>query len=375
MKKTKQIILLFVCFLLLMAGSYQQYKKVWGHDFKTAKTDLPSRRTNTIQTLEDGTQVINTTDLAKDISGYGGRVPLEIYIKDGKITKVKALRNSETPDFFQQASILLTRWNGKTPEEALQQKVDGISGATFSSRGILGNMQRGLQYAAKTSTQKSILAQTDHSPKNIAVIIILLMAAVLPLFYHHKNYRILQQILNISVLGFWGGIFLSYTLFVNYMANGINLWVSLSAVIMLVTAFIYPLFGKKNYYCNNICPFGSLQELLGRTNKKYKIKMSSKTVRILTTFRQFLWLILTILMLTGISTEWMNYEIFTAFILSSASLTVIILAILFLLLSFFVPRPYCRFLCPTGTLFKIAQGSEKIALRPSPKKKKQMYRI
>lgn len=370
MKKVKQSLLLLICFIILIAGSYQQYQKIWGDNFKTTKTDVTATNINAIQTLKDGTQVINTTDLAKDISGYGGRVPLDIYIKNGKITKVKALKNSETPEFFQHASKLLTQWNGNTPEEALKKKVDGVTGATFSSRGILGNMQRGLQYDAKISAKTSVLEKVDHSPKTIACILTILMGMILPLFYHKGKYRILQQILNVIVLGFWGGIFLSYTLFVNYMANGINLWVSLGAVLMLITAFIYPLFGKKNYYCNNICPYGSLQELLGKTNKKYKIRMTSKTIKKLTTFRQILWIILTVLMLAGVGTEWMNYEIFTAFIISSASVTVIILAIIFLVLSFFIPRPYCRFICPTGTLLKTAQGSENIMFYSFKKTKK-----
>ena len=180
MKIIKQSSLLLVCFILLVAGSYQQYKKIWGNDFKTEAT---ATNINAIQTLEDGTQVINTTDLAKDISGYGGRVPLEIYIKNGKILKVKALKNSETPEFFQHASKLLTQWNGNTPEEALRKKVDGVTGATFSSRGILGNMQRGLQYAAKVSARTSALDKADHSPKTIACVLTILMGIILPLFF------------------------------------------------------------------------------------------------------------------------------------------------------------------------------------------------
>ena len=51
----------------------------------------------------------------------------------------------------------------------------------------------------------------------------------------------------------------------------------------------------------------------------------------------------------------MNYEMFVAFILQSASWIVIVWALLFIVLSVWVPRPYCRFVCPTGTLFKLAQ--------------------
>ena len=90
---------------------------------------------------------MSATAIGKDIAGYGGPVPLEIRLKDGRVAGVKALANTETPDFFDKAKSLLTRWDGKTIEEAEAQKVDAVSGATFSSQAIIGNVRRGLQFA------------------------------------------------------------------------------------------------------------------------------------------------------------------------------------------------------------------------------------
>lgn len=353
-KKIEQVLILLTCLLVMVVAAVQRDGKVWGHDLKeVGKTDSTAVDTvETMRTLDDGTVVVNTTQIAKDVTGFGGQVPLEIYIKDGKISKVEALKNSETPDFFNQAKALLTRWNGKTVEEAQKMKVDGVSGATFSSRGIIGNMQRGLQYAAKNSVQPSILDKMDLSAKTIVGLIVVLLGAIIPLFYHNKRWRMIQLSLNVIVLGLWCGTFLSWSTFVNFASNGINVWVSLIPIVMLITAFIYPLFGKKQYYCTNICPFGSLQELAGKTNHK-KWKMGPKTVKRLTLFRQILFAVLMVLMLTGIWSAWMDYELFTAFIFNSASVVVIVLAVVFVLLSIFVPRPYCRFVCPTGTIFKM----------------------
>ena len=86
--------------------------------------------------------------------------------------------------------------------------------------------------------------------------------------------------------------------------------------------------------------------------------MSSQTVKLLGNLRQLFWSILMVLMLAGVLFQWMDYEIFTAFIFRSASVVVLILAGIVTMLSVFVPRPYCRFICPTGTLFKIAQGGK-----------------
>ena len=43
---------------------------------------------------------------------------------------------------------LSTNKNGHTIEEVAKLKVDGVSGATFSSKAIIGNVQRGVQYVA-----------------------------------------------------------------------------------------------------------------------------------------------------------------------------------------------------------------------------------
>lgn len=356
-KRIEQVITLVICMLIMITAAAQRDGKVWGHSLDKGSADsvaavnAKSTTTDTIRTLGDGTTIINTTSLAKDISGFGGPVPLEIYVKDGKIEKVEALKNSETPDFFNKAKSLLTRWNGKTVEEAQNMHVDGVSGATFSSRGIIGNMQRGLQYAAKNAKQPSLLDKIDHSPKTIAGLVVVLLGAIIPLFYRNRRWRTVQLALNVIVLGLWCGTFLSWSLFVSYASNGINVLVSLIPIIMLITAFIYPLFGKKQFYCTHICPFGSLQELAGRPVHK-KLRMSPRTVKRLDIFRKVLFGVLMVLSLTGIFSAWTDYELFTAFIWQSASVVVIVIAIVFVILSVFVPRPYCRFVCPTGTLFK-----------------------
>ncbi|MFC4665826.1 FMN-binding protein [Falsiporphyromonas endometrii] len=103
----------------------------------------------TITKLADGTTVINTTVVGKDIVGYAGAVPLEIGVKQGKVVYVKALSNKETPGFFRKASRILNSWNGKTVKEASKLQVDAVTGATFSSKAIIKNVQAGLKAMPK----------------------------------------------------------------------------------------------------------------------------------------------------------------------------------------------------------------------------------
>lgn len=353
--KLQQMLCLLTCVLMVVAVSIRRDGKVAGWKVKNQQT--VSQKADPMVVLDDGSALLNTSELGKDIVGYGGNVPLEITLRDGKVENIRALANSETPDFFRLASALLTKWNGQTIEDAQKMNVDAVSGATFSSKAIIGNVQRGLQYAAKNPVKTSVWSDFDFSAKAIAGLIVVLLAAILPLFVKDRRYRICQQILNVIVLGFWCGSFLNYTSIISYMSNGMNAMALIVPVIMLVTAFVYPLFGKKSYYCTHVCPFGSLQELAGKC-VGYKLRMKPATAKRLDKFRQILWAMLMLCLWTGVWFDWIDYEPFSAFVFQSASWVVIAIALAFVALSTIIMRPYCRFVCPTGSLLKYSQLSQ-----------------
>ena len=98
----------------------------------------------------DGSYVVNTTTLCKDVKGYRGNTPLAIYIKKGKIVEIKPLANQETPNFFNRVKQgLLSKWNGMKASKAATVQVDGVTGATFSSKAVKENVKRGISYYLK----------------------------------------------------------------------------------------------------------------------------------------------------------------------------------------------------------------------------------
>ena len=98
-------------------------------------------------TKEKGEYIVNTTDLGKDVIGYRGTTPLKIHIKSGKIVKVEALKNMETPKYWAMLKgKVLEAWNGKSVKEASTMKVDAVTGATLSSNAVIKNVQLGLDY-------------------------------------------------------------------------------------------------------------------------------------------------------------------------------------------------------------------------------------
>ena len=368
-----RLLSLVVVVLILAAAAILRDGRILGHDLREAH-EAKALKNDTLEVTPDGAFVVSTKPLAKDVQGYGGPVPLKIHIKDGRVAAVEAEPNAESPDFFNRAKELLNHWQNKSVDEALAEEVDAVSGATFSSRAIIANMQRGLAYAQKRgqlgedgsvgaletsappivgSGGNSVGAlETGASP--IVALVVVLLGAVVPLFYNNRRLHLVQLAVNVVVLGLWTGTFVSYTLFMRIFAGG----VSLSAIgalaaplLMLIVALIYPLAGRSGHYCANICPFGSAQELAGKLSRR-KLRITPRILKLLSVLRNLLWGVLMALLLTGTCTAWIDYELFTAFLYSSASVWVTVLAALFLVLSVWVPRPYCRFVCPTGALIK-----------------------
>ncbi len=360
---------LLVCLLIIASLAIVKHGEFMGYELMPKAEQRQAVSNDTLRVLDNGTVVVNTTNLAPDVIGYAGKVPLEITLKDGIVQDVRAKDNAETKEFFEQAATLLGRWKGKSVDEAMQMKVDAVSGATFSSNAIIENVQRGLTYAKQkglTTGEDEVAEGSDASSqskalgfelsaKSVAGLLVVLLAAILPLFVKNKKYRLCQSVLNVVVLGFWCGSFLSYTSLIGYAAHGINSLALIVPVGMLIVAFIYPLFGKKSYYCTNVCPFGSLQYLAGKC-VKYKVRMSQKTMKRLDLFRQILWALLMLSIWSGVWSDWMDYEPFSAFLFLTASWVTLVIAIAFFLLSFVVMRPYCRFVCPMGTLLKYSQS-------------------
>ena len=99
---------------------------------------------------EQGMIVVNTSALCPNIKGYADAVPVKIYIKGGKIEKIKSLHNAETPKFWALIKKeMMPKWEGMDVKKAAKAKVDAVTGATMSSKALLKNVQAGCDYYLK----------------------------------------------------------------------------------------------------------------------------------------------------------------------------------------------------------------------------------
>lgn len=201
--RTKQILSLFICLVIVSSLAIVKHGELLGHSFRSEQKPQAANN-DTLRILGNGTAVINTSALASDITGYGGKVPLNIVIKNGIVENIVALKNDETKEFFDNASALFEKWKGRTIDEAMNMKVDAVTGATFSSKAIIGNTQRGLLYAKnnlqteESGKDNSSWFFSDNSGsslfslRNITGICVVLMAAILPLFCQEQKVSFLS---------------------------------------------------------------------------------------------------------------------------------------------------------------------------------------
>ena len=222
--------------------------------------------------------------------------------------------------------------------------------------------ERGVAAFAAAPVRPAVPARPQTRPRDrrkAAALLVLASAAALPVLARSRSYRTLQLSLDVAVLGFWNGTFLSTASLVGWAAEGLppDPGELCAALLMLAMAFLWPLFGRPSHYCLWACPFGAAQELAGRLFAR-KSSLPPALVRRLEAFRRGLWGALVLLSLCAGWSQWMEWELFAAFAWRSVPVLVLSIAALCIALSAFVHRPYCRFVCPTGTFLKLSETNQ-----------------
>ncbi len=300
--------------------------------------------------------VLSSAPFAPDIEGFAGPTPLYIYMDtEGRVVRSAAGENAETPDFFASAWEGTTpKWKGKDAETGAKLKVDAVSGATYSSRAIVRNMQQTL--AAYAASQANDLREPAIGwGRTAAVAAVLLLGGVAAWRLRGRKWvRLGVLALNVGVLGFWCGQFLSLSLLRGWVANGLDPVVYLPTLLMLAVAVVLPFFGRKRHYCTWVCPYGSAQELAARLPLP-KIPCSPAVYRWMQRVRMGVLCLLLLLLWSDLGLFLLDYEPFSAFLVQTAPTAVLVLAGAFLAASLFVPQLWCHSCCPMGALLDLAE--------------------
>lgn len=144
---------------LSKAGSKQQAKVTpVKKDARSAK----GRKGNAAGTFSIGSANLNDGVYTGSGQGYNGPIRVRVTVSGGNITNVEILSNSDDAPFFNRAKAVIGRLLGSPGKS-----VDTVSGATYSSRGIIDAVRNALSGASKTNvTNTSSSTNTPAAPDN-----------------------------------------------------------------------------------------------------------------------------------------------------------------------------------------------------------------
>ncbi|MGA1979123.1 MAG: 4Fe-4S binding protein [Sedimentisphaerales bacterium] len=315
--------------------------------------------------------IFSSQDLAPEVSGFGGKMNLAIYVDaTGGLNNFHIIWSNETPAYLE----LLSQWRGLLSKHQLFQPgpfagINAVTGATISSKAVLLAMEKsGHRFAGE------ILGQTQQSG---AIKENFLRAGYLP--DTTGIYLITAFILSLIVIyrgGFWsrlavlcfnlvvGGIILNAQYSSEQIATVLSLHtpaIGLSGAFLLVAGMplLVIIFG--NIYCGYFCPFGVVQELLGYVvPRRFKPAIPAESMQKARFIKYVvLFVLVMVFFISRNRTTLAADPLIAVFSRSSALYTVSIGLIVAAALvgSIFYTRFWCRYLCPVGAFLSLLNNA------------------
>lgn len=297
-------------------------------------------------------------------SGYGGPLTLAVATTHptGKIVGVAIAGHKETSAWMTRVekSGLVRSLEGKSYRDRFElgDDVDGVTGATYTSRAIAEAARNGSQDAARLL---GLSVTAPPPPKVMFGVpeIVLILLFVVGYFAHKKGFKYQRQarwatmITGMVVLGFVYNQPLTLSNVNKFLLGYWPAWQTHLYWYLLIGGMLFVFtVDNKNPYCQWFCPFGATQECFGLIGGA-KIHTAGRFHGFLKWMQRALaWsaILLALLLLNPGST---SYEVFGAFFdLVGSNLQYLLLGIV-LLASMFIHRPWCTYLCPLAPVMDL----------------------
>ena len=306
--------------------------------------------------IEGGNESVLGWATIEEAPGYAGPITVMVGINPaGEVRGVQILEHSETPAYYRllEASTFLEDFAGLQANSpfVLGEDVDGVTRATFTSKGVLEATQNASYTLAEA--QLGMAVTREEKPIQIGLPEYVLVALFAVGYVAHRGgfpykkvFRWGSLLVGLYVLGFVYNLPITITHF-NSLLLGFwpdwhtNLyWFLLMGGVMFVVTV-----DGKNPYCQWFCPFGAAQECLGAIGGAKVWVPRKGRFWLQWAQRSLAWSAIVMGLLLrnpGIA----SYEVFGAlFSFNAVGLQWGILIIV-LLASLFIRRPWCNYLCP-----------------------------
>jgi NosR/NirI family nitrous oxide reductase transcriptional regulator len=296
-------------------------------------------------------------------NGYGGPMEMAVAVDPtGVVIGANVVSHKETPSWMDRvmSNGLLEDLIGKPHTDAFQlgEDVDGVTGATYTSRAMAQSVLNGSQAAARLFDLPVVEAEPPQIQFGIPEIVLLALFAV-GYFGHQRKFPYKKQarwgsmLVGLVVLGFIYNSPLTLAYFTKMLLGYWPQWQTNLYWYFLIGGIIFVFtVDNKNPYCEWFCPFGAAQECLGAIGGA-KVRTPRQYRNWLIWAQRILTLAALLLGIFFRNPGLGSYELFgTLFGFVGTTVQFAALALV-LLASLFMRRPWCNYLCPLHAVVEL----------------------
>lgn len=292
-----------------------------------------------------------------EANGYGGPMKVVAAIDPlGSVINVSIIEHRETPSWYKKvlAGHYTDKLIGKNYKEKFEidSDIDGITGATYTTGAIVEATKKAVREIAKTQLGFEIPEEEKVGvyfgiPE--LTLILLFLVSWVSSTVRIKRKKVIRWVCLITGMVVLGFMFNRPLNLVNVNKFLIGFWpdwrLHFYWYFLIIGVYLVLITQKKNVYCGWFCPFGATQECLGVLGKAKFVSVGKYTELLKWLRRVVVWIAIIIAFIfrnPGIS----SYEVYgTLFNLTGTTLQFLLLTIV-MLVSLFIYRPWCSFLCP-----------------------------
>ncbi len=303
--------------------------------------------------------IFRTSPEADAIAGYQGPSDTLIGLTpDGNVAGISlgaTYDNQRYADYVRDDAYFRNRHQGKSLADLAaldkdQVWADGVSGATMTSGAVMEGVilrAQSILGGPKKESETSPWIQPKWRDGATFLAIVLGCFVAFTRFRASRYARTALHLYLVVVLGLWAGDMVSLAVLGGWATGSVPLKMAPGLVALVAAALVLPWLSGKPVYCQHLCPHGAAQLFLYRLIPG-RLQVPGRVHRYLT--------MLPLLILgAGIAIATLQLpvslsalEAFDAWIFGIGGLATLVIAVVGLGASAFVPQAYCKYGCPTG---------------------------
>ncbi len=318
--------------------------------------------TDYAKTANDG-YIFPAKPWATAVKGYAGPIHLAVHVdSDGKLVDYRVIKSKETRAYLTMVEMRKDRLKGKNLFNANPfQDVVLVSGASISDYAIRNVLERaGRGFAADALGKTRAAAPPREIPfraiRDVGILSLMLASGYVLRYSPRRWLR--RALLAVAAAGLGFALNLQYSMqHVLLLLDGSVRDLSLDGVLWLVAVLPIAAALLGNAYCGYVCPVGALQELVGEIwPRRWRVAPHARVWR---WTRSLKYLLLFGLVLGFAYTR--DYRVVQAdplltFFAGNWDRSFGLFVGGMLIASLFMPRFWCRALCPAGAFLSLFNG-------------------